>query len=169
MSELTGKTLGQIGYETYSESTGGKTFDGRPIPTWAEATAAKPHVAKAWEDAASKIGLQACLNWFTRTGNRFSYSEALSLLKLGKQVAREGWNGKGMFIYLVPGSLVEFEQLRGPVRDAAVTATKIEGGVQGSARRVCGHIDMKAADGSLVVGWLASQTDQLAEDWMVVG
>lgn len=30
------------------------------------------------------------------------------------------------------------------------------------------HIDMKAADGSLVIGWLASQTDMLAEDWEVV-
>jgi hypothetical protein len=30
------------------------------------------------------------------------------------------------------------------------------------------HIDMKAADGSLVVGWLASQTDLLAEDWVEV-
>jgi hypothetical protein len=30
------------------------------------------------------------------------------------------------------------------------------------------HIDMRAADGSLVIGWFASQTDMLAEDWMVV-
>jgi hypothetical protein len=29
------------------------------------------------------------------------------------------------------------------------------------------HIDMKAADGSMVVGWLASQTDVLANDWMI--
>ena len=27
---------------------------------------------------------------------------------------------------------------------------------------------MKAADGSYVVGWLASQTDMLAEDWEIV-
>jgi hypothetical protein len=27
---------------------------------------------------------------------------------------------------------------------------------------------MKAADGSIVIGWLASQTDMLAEDWVVV-
>jgi hypothetical protein len=30
------------------------------------------------------------------------------------------------------------------------------------------RIDMKAADGSIVIGWLASQTDMLAEDWVVV-
>lgn len=30
------------------------------------------------------------------------------------------------------------------------------------------HIDMRAADGSLVIGWLASQTDMLATDWQIV-
>jgi hypothetical protein len=34
--------------------------------------------------------------------------------------------------------------------------------------KICPHIDMKAADGSYVVGWLASQTDMLAEDWDIV-
>jgi hypothetical protein len=34
--------------------------------------------------------------------------------------------------------------------------------------RINPHIDMKAADGSIVVGWLASQTDMLAEDWVIV-
>jgi hypothetical protein len=32
--------------------------------------------------------------------------------------------------------------------------------------RIGSHIDMRAADGSLVIGWLASQTDVLAEDWI---
>lgn len=30
------------------------------------------------------------------------------------------------------------------------------------------HIDMKAADGTYVTGWIASQTDMLADDWYVV-
>ena len=34
--------------------------------------------------------------------------------------------------------------------------------------RLLPHIDMRAADGSMVIGWLASQTDMLAEDWMVL-
>lgn len=33
---------------------------------------------------------------------------------------------------------------------------------------ICPHIDMKTADNKLVIGWLASQTDMLAEDWNVV-
>lgn len=34
--------------------------------------------------------------------------------------------------------------------------------------RLLPHIDMRAADGSMVIGWLASQTDMLADDWLVV-
>ena len=31
-----------------------------------------------------------------------NFGEALEALKAGKKVARAGWNGKGMYIYLVP-------------------------------------------------------------------
>lgn len=97
-----------------------------------------------------------------------NFGEALQALKEGKQVQRTGWNGKGMFVYLVEGTVVDFENLRGAAKDAAIKATEIEKGEQGSSRRVCSHIDMKAADGTLVIGWLASQTDLLAEDWQIV-
>lgn len=30
------------------------------------------------------------------------------------------------------------------------------------------HIDMRTANGDVCVGWLASQTDMLAEDWVIV-
>ena len=32
------------------------------------------------------------------------FSAALKFVKDGRKVARAGWNGKGMFIFLVPGS-----------------------------------------------------------------
>jgi hypothetical protein len=32
------------------------------------------------------------------------FEYALSWIKVGKRVARDGWNGKGMFVFLVPGS-----------------------------------------------------------------
>jgi hypothetical protein len=38
---------------------------------------------------------------------------------------------------------------------------------EGTTINYHGHIDMKTADGT-VVPWLASQTDQLAEDWVLV-
>lgn len=97
-----------------------------------------------------------------------NFGQAIEAMKGGKLVQRAGWNGKGMFVYLVEGGPVEFENLRGAAKVAAERATEIENGVPGSARHIGSHIDMKAADGSMVIGWLASQTDMLAEDWQVV-
>lgn len=75
----------------------------------------------------------------------------------GKRFARKGWNGKGMFIYLTPGRQVDLDNWKG----CPLTRREIErDGVLLNS-----HIDMYAADGTRVIGWLASQTDMLAEDW----
>lgn len=85
-----------------------------------------------------------------------TFSYALSMVKLGFKVAREGWNGKGMFIFLVPGS--KFIVNRPPLLGIYPEGTEIT---------YHAHIDMKTAQG-YVVPWLASQADLLAEDWVVV-
>lgn len=84
------------------------------------------------------------------------FGEALAELKAGGMVAREGWNGKGMFLYLVPGST--FTVNRAPLAGIYPEGTQV---------RYSPHIDMRAADGSCVP-WLASQTDLLAGDWVSV-
>ena len=89
----------------------------------------------------------------------FDFGEALKHLKEGKAVARKGWNGKGMFITLQNGSEVSGNDMRNEPAKNHYGNNKV---------KVCPHIDMKAADGSYVVGWLASQTDMLAEDWDIV-
>lgn len=85
-----------------------------------------------------------------------NFGDALAALKSGARVAREGWNGKGMFVFLVPGST--FKVNRPPLLGIYPEGTEI---------RYHAHIDMKTADGQ-VVPWLASQTDVLAEDWVLV-
>lgn len=89
----------------------------------------------------------------------FDFGEALKELKAGKAVARAGWNGKGMFLTLQNGSTVDGNMMRNE------PAKNYYGD---NIVKVQAHIDMKAADGTYVVGWLASQTDMLAEDWDVV-
>ena len=83
-----------------------------------------------------------------------NFSDALQWLKDGDKVARSGWNGKGMFIYLVPGST--FGVNRPPLLGIYPEGTEIN---------YRPHIDMKTADGSCVP-WVASQTDVLADDWV---
>lgn len=94
-----------------------------------------------------------------------TFGGAIELLKMGFKVARKGWNGKGMFIYMQDGSYPYFHQLKEDVQRKLVDSncTNDSGVVT-----ICPHIDMKAADGSIVIGWLASQTDMLADDWVVV-
>ena len=87
---------------------------------------------------------------------KFDFSKALSYLKIGKKVAREGWNGKGMFIYLVNGST--FTVNRAPLNTFLPEGTEVN---------YLPHVDMRTADGKFVP-WLCSQTDMLADDWVLV-
>ena len=67
--------------------------------------------------------------------------DALMLLKLGNRVAREGWNGKGQWVGLqVPDE---------------------------NSKMGLPYLYISTVDGKLVP-WIASQTDILAEDWVVV-
>jgi hypothetical protein len=84
------------------------------------------------------------------------FSAALLLLKDGKKVQRLGWNGKGMFIFLVPGSTFK------------VTCSTLLGIYpDGYEIQYQAHVDMRTAQGT-IVPWLASQTDLLALDWLEV-
>lgn len=82
-----------------------------------------------------------------------NFGEALVALKENKKVARSGWNGKGMFLFLVSGST--FEVNRKPLLGIYPEGTVIN---------YRSHIDMRTVDGE-IVPWTASQSDVLAEDW----
>jgi hypothetical protein len=85
-----------------------------------------------------------------------SFGHALVMLKRGAKLTRAGWNGKDMFIFLVPGS--HFKVNRPPLLGIYPEGTGID---------YRPHIDMKTAQGD-VVPWVASQSDLLADDWAVV-
>lgn len=88
--------------------------------------------------------------------HKLDFGGAIKELKAGERVSRDGWNGKGMFLFLVPGST--FKVNRPPLLGIYEEGTEIN---------YCPHVDMRTAEGS-IVPWLASQTDILAEDWSVV-
>ena len=83
-----------------------------------------------------------------------NFGQALEQLKLGSKVAREGWNGKDMYLYKANQELPY-----PPLADGE----KWEEGVFEKSE----FIVMKTADKKLIP-WLASQTDLLAEDWTIV-
>lgn len=93
-----------------------------------------------------------------------SFGHAVVALKEGRKVARAGWNGKGMWLYLVPANSYPAQT------DAAKKYwVKREPNIGTPTILVPygAYIAMKTAQEN-VVPWLASQTDVLADDWQII-
>lgn len=83
----------------------------------------------------------------------FSFGEAIKYLKRGKKVKREGWNGKNQYIQLATG--ISYKTQNGEIVNCEHDAI--------------GNIAVAFVGTSGVqMGWLASQADMLADDWMFV-
>ncbi len=82
---------------------------------------------------------------------KINFGAAIEALKQGKLVRREGWNGKGMHIFL----------------EDRFTALINMGGRK-LAKKYEPVICMWTAQQTTQPGWLASQADILAEDWQIV-
>ena len=106
-----------------------------------------------------------------------TFGQAIEAVKEGKLIARAGWNGKGMFVFQRPEDILEtgfipkVKSLPQPVKDwiDKNINDNINYGEYGLQKvKFTAYLCMKAADNTIVNGWLASQTDILAEDWMIV-
>jgi hypothetical protein len=97
------------------------------------------------------------LGHYQSTGE-MNFGHALELLKRGYAVSRSGWNGKGMFLYLVPAPDRGYPAQTGVAKSYFGDEALVPYGP---------YIAMKTAD-ETVVPWLCSQTDALADDWGVV-
>lgn len=94
-----------------------------------------------------------------------NFGDAIKALKEGKKVARQGWNGKGMFIFLNEGKMIYPNMLRNPSNETPVEKIVND---REKGMEALPFIIMKTADDKFCPGWLASQTDMLSEDWMIV-
>jgi len=93
---------------------------------------------------------------------KMTFGNALEALKQGKKVARTGWNGKGMFLFLLPAGSIP----KSYVKDPALLSVINE--IEGDTFEALGSIRMWTADKKILTGWLASQTDMLSEDWVIL-
>lgn len=83
-----------------------------------------------------------------------NYSTALLAVKAGQKIARKGWNGKNMFVFLVKGEAVSEaiqERYGSPTEPLVVNDFTM----------------LRGVDGKLST-WVPSSTDQLAEDWQIL-
>jgi len=92
-----------------------------------------------------------------------NFGKAIEALKIGKRVSRSGWNGKGMFLFLLPSGTVPTKAIHDPALREVIEQ---ELGVD--EFEALGSIRMFTADKKILTGWLASQTDMLSEDWCIL-
>ena len=93
------------------------------------------------------------------------FGGAIKALKEGHKVARKGWNGKGMFLWLKPATEVKAEWCKDPLlRDLA----EENGGSILALGTICMYTHDSTGRKAILTGWLASQSDMLLEDWVIV-
>lgn len=86
---------------------------------------------------------------------KLNFGQAIEAAKQGKRIAREGWNGVGMFAYIVPAASY-------PARTDV--AKKYWGGKLVPYRQ---YWALKTAQED-VATWSPSGSDTLAEDWIIL-
>lgn len=81
------------------------------------------------------------------------FGKAIQLLKEGKRLQRQGWNGKQQYIELV--ERISYINAKGEI---------INDGHKDIGNKVIAFVGTSGVQ----LGWLASQADMLAEDWQIV-
>lgn len=125
---------------------------------------------EAQQDGYEVVLLDGYMSWcpkaqFEEAGRELEsdgipFGMAIEAMKKGKRVARKGWNGKGMYLWLLPKAEVKKEWCK--------DQRLIEVMGDGDTIQCLGSIRMRTATGEVLTGWLASQTDMLADDWYVL-
>jgi hypothetical protein len=95
-----------------------------------------------------------------------TFGAAIQALKAGKKVSRAGWNGKGMWLVLMPALYLPPFKTQGTERKVNDRTAKWIG--EDKPLDCQPYIAMWTAQQKWQPGWLASQADMLAEDWCVI-
>lgn len=81
------------------------------------------------------------------------FGSAIKLVKTGKRIAREGWNGKNQYVELATN--ISYMNAAGEVVNVDHDAI---------GNRALAFVGTSGVQ----LGWLASQADLLSDDWEVV-
>lgn len=123
--------------------------------TLGEAYALEKAKSKLWELEGYLLSVQLASVQHTEV---FDFGTALALLKLGDKVARKGWNGADMFVYLVPAASYPIQ------RNNLGT---LGGMFPEDLAPYREYLALKTAQNDIAT-WTPSCSDTLAEDWYVV-
>ena len=94
-----------------------------------------------------------------------NFGQAIEALKEGKKVTRMGWNGKGMFLWLKPATTIQSDWCKDPLLKQLCDEN---GGEIEALGTICMYTTNSSGRKAILTGWLASQTDMLLNDWMII-
>lgn len=97
--------------------------------------------------------------------SKMTFGMAIEAMKSGKKVARKGWNGKGMFLWLKPATTIKAEWCKDEMLKGLVEAN---GGEILGLGTICMYTHDSTGRKAILTGWLASQSDMLYDDWVIV-
>ena len=97
---------------------------------------------------------------YTRTITTMNFGQALEAIKEGKKVTRTGWNGRGMYLWLLPKADIQKSWIKDPMLLSLYEELNVEVLTCEAAIR------MKTAQGTVLTGWQPTQVDMLSEDWV---
>lgn len=114
-----------------------------------------------------------------------NFGEAIKALKQGKRVARKGWNGKGLFIFMQVSADISLEtvpkmqSLPQSVKDEFIRRQKestdselfvTENGLHTKRHDHVYYRNQLAMvyPNNKIYGWVASPSDVLMEDWVIL-
>ena len=89
-----------------------------------------------------------------RETSGMNFGLAIEAMKIGFRVSRAGWNGKGMYVFLAACNELNTDADLSEFADQSVKISDL--------------FVLRTAQNALQPGWLATQSDMLADDWYVV-
>jgi hypothetical protein len=119
----------------------------------------------AYEDGYESWSPETAFEKAYRKLNGLTFGSAIEALKAGKTVTRAGWNGRGMFLWLKPETTIKSEWCKDELLKHL--ADKNGGEILGLGT-VCMYTHDSTGRKAILTGWLASQSDMLSEDWVIV-
>ena len=92
-----------------------------------------------------------------------NFGEALQVAKEGSKIARKGWNGKNMWVAMTPGKVLNLAE-----HDIWTQNVKDVAEANGGKVTLQPYMIMKNVVDEIQIGWIATQSDMLADDWFIV-
>lgn len=105
-----------------------------------------------------------------------NFGQVIEALRSGKRVSREGWNGKGLFVFqqvestILPSVVANMQSLPQHVKDefyTRFTAMEADNSTENKCIRYRNQLAIVYPDNT-IYGWTPSPSDALANDWCIL-